>query len=83
MTKFSRSGKTGPSNFLFWIVRFQKFQSKTKEEANFEDSRCFEVRKGTKRHQGIEIEENQVRSRSHKNWTIRFAKLDYPVFHNG
>jgi hypothetical protein len=28
----------------------------------------------------IKIEENQARSRSHKNRTIRFAKLEYPVF---
>jgi hypothetical protein len=46
----------------------------------FEDPRCFEARKGAKRHQVTEIEENQVRSRSRKNRTIRFAKPEYPVF---
>jgi hypothetical protein len=33
---------------------------------------CFDARKLTKRHQGIKIEENQVRSQSRKNWTVRF-----------
>jgi hypothetical protein len=37
MTKFGRSEKTGPSSFLFQVVRFQQFQSKIKEEAKFED----------------------------------------------
>jgi hypothetical protein len=37
MTKFGKSGKTGPSGFPFRIVRLQQFQSKAKEEANFED----------------------------------------------
>jgi hypothetical protein len=46
----------------------------------FEDSMCFEAWKGTKRHQGTKIEENQVRSQSRKNQTIQFAKLDYPIF---
>jgi hypothetical protein len=40
----------------------------------------FEARKGTKRHQESKIEENQARSQSHKNWTIQFAKPDYPIF---
>jgi hypothetical protein len=41
---------------------------------------CFEAKKRNKRHQGTKIEENQVRSRSRKNRTIQFVKLDYPVF---
>jgi hypothetical protein len=40
----------------------------------------FKDRKGTKRHQGTKIEENQARSRSRKNRTIRFTKSDYPIF---
>jgi hypothetical protein len=67
MTKFRKSKKTGPSGFLFRTVRFWQFQSKAKKGAKFEDSRCFESRKGAKRHQGTEIEENQARSQSRKN----------------
>jgi hypothetical protein len=33
MTKFGKSGKTGPSDFLFWTVLFWQFQSKAKEGA--------------------------------------------------
>jgi hypothetical protein len=33
-----------------------------------------------KNHQGIKIEENQARSQSHKNQTIQFWILEYPVF---
>jgi hypothetical protein len=32
------------------------------EGAKFEDPRYFEARKGTKRHQGTKIEENQAKS---------------------
>jgi hypothetical protein len=46
----------------------------------FEDTRCFEARKGIKRHQETKIEENQARSRSRKNRTIRFPILEGPVF---
>jgi hypothetical protein len=35
---------------------------------------CFEAREGTKRHQRTRIEENQARSQSYKNQTIRFDK---------
>jgi hypothetical protein len=31
-------------------------------------------------YQGTKIEENQAKSRSRKNRTIRFAKPEYPVF---
>jgi hypothetical protein len=41
---------------------------------------CFETIKWAKRHQVIKIEENQVRSRSHKNRILRFVKPEYPVF---
>jgi hypothetical protein len=37
MTKFGKSEKTGPYGSLFWIVRFQQFQSKAKEGAKFKD----------------------------------------------
>jgi hypothetical protein len=80
MTKFSKSGKTGLSSLLFWNIRFWQFRSKAKEEAKFEDPRCFEARKGDKRYQGTKIEENQARSQSHKNQTIQFTKPEYPVF---
>jgi hypothetical protein len=45
-----------------------------------EDPRCFEARKGTKWHQGTEIEENQARSRSRKNRIVRFPILEGPIF---
>jgi hypothetical protein len=50
------------------------------EGAKFEDPRYFQARKVTKRPQGTKVEENQERSQSHKNWTIRFTKPDYLVF---
>jgi hypothetical protein len=37
MTKFGKSGKIGPSDSLFCIVRFWQFQSKAKEGAKLED----------------------------------------------
>jgi hypothetical protein len=72
--------KTGLSGLPNRSIRFWQFKSQTKEGAKLEDPRCFEARKWTKRHQGTKIEENQARSRSHKNWTIRFAKPDYRFF---
>jgi hypothetical protein len=57
-----------------WI---QNLRAKTQR---FEDPICFEAWKMSERHQGTKIEENQARSRSHKNRTIRFAKPEYPVF---
>jgi hypothetical protein len=62
MTKFGKAGKTGSSSFLFWIVWFWQFQNMNMTGAKLEDPRCFEARKGTKRHQGGDIEENQARS---------------------
>jgi hypothetical protein len=40
----------------------------------------FKVGKWIKGNQGTKIEKNQTRSQSHRNWTIRFAKLEYPIF---
>jgi hypothetical protein len=57
-----------------WI---QNLRAKTQR---FEDPMCFEAWKMSERHQGTKIEESQARSRSRKNWTIRFARPDYPVF---
>jgi hypothetical protein len=37
MTKFDKSEKTRPSDFLFQTVRFWQFQRKAKEWAKFED----------------------------------------------
>jgi hypothetical protein len=36
--------------------------------------------KKVKKHQGIKIGENQARSQSYKNRTIRFVKPEYPIF---
>jgi hypothetical protein len=44
----------------------------------FEDPKHFEVSKKDKRHQGTEIEENQVRSQNRKNRTIQFYYLIFP-----
>jgi hypothetical protein len=46
----------------------------------FEDPKHFEAWKKDKRHQGIKIEENQARSQSQKNRTIRFWISKYSVF---
>jgi hypothetical protein len=62
MTKFDKSGKTGLFGLPFWNIRFRQFQNKAEERVKFEDPRYFEARKGTKRHQGTKIEENQARS---------------------
>jgi hypothetical protein len=67
MIKFGKAEKIGGSGFLFRIVQFRQFQNMNRTRAKLEDPRCFEAMKGTKRHQGTEIEENQARSRSHKN----------------
>jgi hypothetical protein len=48
--------------------------------AKLEDPMCFGARKGTKRHQGTEIEENQARSQSHKNRIVWFPFIKGPVF---
>jgi hypothetical protein len=36
-TKFGKFGKTGLSGFLFRIIRFWKFQGKTKEGVKLKD----------------------------------------------
>jgi hypothetical protein len=48
--------------------------------AKLEGPRCFEERKGTKRHQGTEIEENQARRQSRKNRIVRFPTLKGLIF---
>jgi hypothetical protein len=80
MIKFGKAEKIGLSSLLNRSIRFWQFQSQIKEGAKLEDPKCFEARKGTKRHQGTKIEENQARSRSRKNQTIWFATLDYLGF---
>jgi hypothetical protein len=80
MTKFGKAGKIRLPDLPNRSITFWQFQSKIEEGDKFEDPRCFEARKRTKRHQEIKIEGNQSRRRSHKNRTIRFVKPDYPVF---
>jgi hypothetical protein len=80
MTKFGKSGKTRLSGSLFRNIRFWQFQYKTKEGTRLEDSRCFEACKRTKKYQEAEMEEIQDKSQSCKNRTVRFWKLEYPVF---
>jgi hypothetical protein len=50
ITKFGMAGKTGPSGFLFWSIRFQ---NKTKEGAKFEDFKIQDVLKKEKGLEGI------------------------------
>jgi hypothetical protein len=50
------------------------------ERAKLEDPKYLKARKGTKRHKGTKIEENQIKSQSRKNHIILFAKPDYPIF---
>jgi hypothetical protein len=80
MTKFGESKKIGLSDFLFRNIELQQFQGKTKEEAKFEDPRCFVAWKMTKKYQETKMEEIQARSKDHKNQTIRFWIPEYPVF---
>jgi hypothetical protein len=44
----------------------------------FEDLRCFEAWKNTKRYQGAKKEEIQDKIRSHKNRTIQFWIPEFP-----
>jgi hypothetical protein len=53
MTKFGKSGKTGPSGFLFWTIWFWQFQSKAKEGAKFKDLKIQDVLKQEKGLKGI------------------------------
>jgi hypothetical protein len=46
----------------------------------FEDLRSFEVWKRAKKYHEANMEEIQARSRSRKNWTVRFWIPEYPVF---
>jgi hypothetical protein len=62
MTKFGMAGKIGSFSLPNRSIRFWQFHCKMKKVAKLEDSRSFEVRKGTKRRQGTKIEENQARS---------------------
>jgi hypothetical protein len=80
MTKFGKAEKIGCSDFLFRIVRFQQFHNMNMIGVKLEDPRCFKARKGAKRHQRTDIEENQARSRSRKNRIVRFPILEDPVF---
>jgi hypothetical protein len=61
MTKFGESGTTGLSCLLFQNIRFLKFQDKTKEGAKFEDPRCFEAWKRTKKYQEEKMNEIQAK----------------------
>jgi hypothetical protein len=45
----------------------------------FEDPRCFEGWKRTKKHQGAKMEEIQARSQDRKNRTVQFWIPKYPV----
>jgi hypothetical protein len=53
MTKFGKSGKTGPSSFLFQTIQFWQFQNKIKEEAKLEDLKIQCVLKHEKGLKGI------------------------------
>jgi hypothetical protein len=62
---------------------FGKFSEQEQDMSytqRFGDPRCFEARKRTKRHQGAKMEEIQAKSQGHKNQTIRFWILEYPIF---
>jgi hypothetical protein len=66
-TKFGESGTTGLSSLLFQNIRFSQFQDKTKEGAKFEDPRCFEAWKRTKKYQEEKMNEIQAKSQGYKN----------------
>jgi hypothetical protein len=85
MTKFGKSGKTGPSDFLFCTIRFRQISEQEQDMSyiqRFEDPRSFKTWKGAKMYQEVNMEEIQARSRCHKNRTIRFWILEYLVFQN-
>jgi hypothetical protein len=85
MTKFGKSGKTGPSDFLFCTIRFRQISEQEQDMSyiqRFEDPRSFKTWKGAKMYQEVNMEEIQARSRCHKNRTIRFWIPEYLVFQN-
>jgi hypothetical protein len=61
MTKFGKSEKTGQSDFLFRTIRSEQEYDMSYTQ-RFEDPRCFEAWKRTKRYQGANMEEIQARS---------------------
>jgi hypothetical protein len=83
MTKFGKAGKNGSSGFLFWTIRFQQLSEQEQDMSytqRFKDPESFKVCKRGKKHQEANMEEIQARSRSHKNWTVRFWIPGYPFF---
>jgi hypothetical protein len=80
MTKFCKSGKTGPSDFLFRLSGFDRFREGSWQKLNLKIQECFEAWKIIKKCQGAKIEEIQAQRRGHKNRTIRFGIPEYPVF---
>jgi hypothetical protein len=83
MNKFGKAGKTGPSGFYSGLSSFGRFSEQDRDMSytrRFEDPKCFETWKRTKRHQGAKMEEIQARSQGHENWTVQFWIPEYPVF---
>jgi hypothetical protein len=76
------SEKIRSLSFLFWTVWFRQFQNKNRIWVTLKiwRSKMFWSIKKVKKHQGIKIGENQARSQSYKNRTIRFVKPEYPIF---
>jgi hypothetical protein len=83
MTKFDKSGKIGLPDLLFRIIRFWQFYGKTNEGAKLKYLKIQGVLRHGKGLKGIKEprwKKSKQKSRSRKNWTIRFWILEYPVF---
>jgi hypothetical protein len=75
MTKFGKFGKTGLSGFLFRIIRFWKFQGKTKEGVKLKDLKI----------QGVLMHEKLLKGIKEPRWKkskpkAEIAKIGLSVF---
>ncbi len=85
MTKFGKSGKTELSNFIFWIIWFRRFSEQEQDMSynrRFEDPRCFEGWKRTKKHQGAKMEEIKPKAEVTKTRLFDFGYRSIRFFLN-
>jgi hypothetical protein len=83
MTKFGRSGKTGPSHFLFRSIWFYQVQRRIKTAAKFEYLKIQGVLRHENRLRGVKgprWEKSKPKVEGYKNQTIQFWIPEYPVF---
>jgi hypothetical protein len=86
MTKFGKSGKTGPSGFLFQSIRFRQISAQEQDVSyiqRFEDPRSFEAWKGLKsikksiwKKSKLEAEVTKIGLSDFGYRSIRFSRTD-------